>query len=198
VIASVSRTSPTQPAFGRRGARKPHLAWTSAARNALVGLTPNRCAMPTRSSCQERWRRMLVPREPIELGRPSLLGARKATAALGHCFSFGPVMLTGALSHPNGFGTGVPMHDSRARARAEVAGHVRTRCGRRSGRSRPPPTSRHGHPTSKVGSLTASSPSPIVEDALYFEDLPVGSVASRRVVVRWSDGTEGEGLRWYG
>ena len=32
---------------------------------------------------------------------------------------------------------------------------------------------------------------------LFFEDLPVGSLASRRVIVRWSDGTEGEGLRWY-
>ena len=38
----------------------------------------------------------------------------------------------------------------------------------------------------------------IVEEVLGFEDLPVGSMASRRVVVRWSDGTVGEALRYYG
>jgi hypothetical protein len=46
--------------------------------------------------------------------------------------------------------------------------------------------------------VTASSQSPVVEEVLRFEDLPVGSLASRRAVVRWSDGTEGECLRWYG
>lgn len=45
--------------------------------------------------------------------------------------------------------------------------------------------------------MTASSPSPVVEEVLGFEDLPVGSLASRRVVVRWSDGTVGEAARWY-
>jgi hypothetical protein len=38
---------------------------------------------------------------------------------------------------------------------------------------------------------------PTVVEVLRFEDLPIGSQASRRVVVRWSDGTEGEALRWY-
>jgi hypothetical protein len=37
----------------------------------------------------------------------------------------------------------------------------------------------------------------IVEEVLGFEDLPVGSMASRRAVVRWSDGSEGEALRYY-
>jgi len=46
--------------------------------------------------------------------------------------------------------------------------------------------------------LTAvSSPVPVVEEVLRFEDLPVGSLGTRRAVVRWSDGTEGEGLKWY-
>src|SRR5438477_156807 len=39
---------------------------------------------------------------------------------------------------------------------------------------------------------------PTVELVLRFEELPPGSLASRRAVVRWSDGTEGEALRWYG
>jgi hypothetical protein len=39
--------------------------------------------------------------------------------------------------------------------------------------------------------------SPKVEEVLAFEDLPPDSMASRRAVVRWSDGTEGEALRWY-
>ena len=47
--------------------------------------------------------------------------------------------------------------------------------------------------------LTAvSSAAPVVEEVLRFEDLPVGSLGTRRAVVRWSDGTEGEGLKWYG
>jgi hypothetical protein len=36
-----------------------------------------------------------------------------------------------------------------------------------------------------------------VEEVLRFEDLSHGSLASRRAVVHWSDGTEGEALRWY-
>jgi hypothetical protein len=36
-----------------------------------------------------------------------------------------------------------------------------------------------------------------VEEVLCFEDLPPEAMASRRAVVRWSDGTEGEALRWY-
>jgi len=38
---------------------------------------------------------------------------------------------------------------------------------------------------------------PVVEGVLAFEDLPIGSTGSRRAVVRWSDGSEGEALRWY-
>jgi len=38
----------------------------------------------------------------------------------------------------------------------------------------------------------------VVEAVLRFEDLPVGSSGSRRAVVRWSDGSEGEAIRWYG
>jgi hypothetical protein len=47
--------------------------------------------------------------------------------------------------------------------------------------------------------LTAvSSAAPVVEEVPRFEDLPVGSLGTRRAVVRWSDGPEGEGLNWYG
>ena len=38
---------------------------------------------------------------------------------------------------------------------------------------------------------------PTVSEVLSFEDLPLGSNASRRAVVRWSDGTEGEACRWF-
>jgi hypothetical protein len=38
---------------------------------------------------------------------------------------------------------------------------------------------------------------PRVIEVLVVEDLSVGSTGSRRAVVRWSDGTEGEALRWY-
>ena len=39
--------------------------------------------------------------------------------------------------------------------------------------------------------------SPVVVEVLRFDDLPLGSLASHRAVVRWSDGTEGECLRWH-
>ena len=42
-----------------------------------------------------------------------------------------------------------------------------------------------------------SASSPVVEEVLRFEDLPLGSSGSRRAVVRWMDGSEGEGLRWF-
>ena len=38
---------------------------------------------------------------------------------------------------------------------------------------------------------------PIVEEVVTIEALPVGSNGSRRAVVRWSDGTAGEALRWF-
>ena len=50
-----------------------------------------------------------------------------------------------------------------------------------------------------VGSepVSAAELSPVVEEVLRFEDLPLGSRGTRRAVVRWSDGTEGEALSWY-
>ena len=38
---------------------------------------------------------------------------------------------------------------------------------------------------------------PVVEEVLRFEELPLDALASRRAVVRWSDGTESECARWY-
>jgi hypothetical protein len=39
---------------------------------------------------------------------------------------------------------------------------------------------------------------PTVEEVLRFDDLPVGSSATRAAFVRWSDGTESQALAWYG
>jgi hypothetical protein len=39
--------------------------------------------------------------------------------------------------------------------------------------------------------------SPTVVEVLRFEDLPLGSTGSRRAIVRWSDGSEGEVIRFY-
>jgi hypothetical protein len=38
---------------------------------------------------------------------------------------------------------------------------------------------------------------PIVEEVLRFEELPPGTLGSRRAIVRWSDGSEGEGITFY-
>jgi hypothetical protein len=42
-----------------------------------------------------------------------------------------------------------------------------------------------------------AEPNPSVVEVVRFEDLPPGSLASRRAVALWSDGTVGECLRWY-
>jgi hypothetical protein len=45
--------------------------------------------------------------------------------------------------------------------------------------------------------MAVDGENPIVEDVLRVEDLPPGSLASRRAIVRWSDGTVGEAVRFY-
>jgi hypothetical protein len=42
-----------------------------------------------------------------------------------------------------------------------------------------------------------STKDPIVEEVLRLEELPPGSLAGRRMIVRWSDGTEAEAVRFY-
>ena len=48
-----------------------------------------------------------------------------------------------------------------------------------------------------VESVSTSETTPTVVEVLRFEDLPLGSRGSRRAVVRWSDGSESEGLTWF-
>ena len=45
--------------------------------------------------------------------------------------------------------------------------------------------------------MSAPEHSPTVVEVLRFEELPLGSYGSRRAVVRWSDGTEGQALSWF-
>jgi hypothetical protein len=45
--------------------------------------------------------------------------------------------------------------------------------------------------------MSASDTSPTAVEVMRFEDLPLGSRGSRRAIVRWSDGSEGEALSWY-
>lgn len=56
--------------------------------------------------------------------------------------------------------------------------------------------SRNRRPGS-VEPVSAPETTPTVVEVLRFEDLPLGSRGSRRAVVRWSDGSEGEGLTWF-
>jgi hypothetical protein len=46
--------------------------------------------------------------------------------------------------------------------------------------------------------VRSSDTSPTVTAVLRFEDVPLGSRGSRRAIVRWSDGSEGQALPWYG
>ena len=49
----------------------------------------------------------------------------------------------------------------------------------------------------EIRSTLMHADNPIVEEVLRFEDLPPGSLASRRAIVRWSDGSEREAIRYY-
>lgn len=51
------------------------------------------------------------------------------------------------------------------------------------------------HDEDMVDVVTSSEP--VIEEVLRIEDLPIGSMATRRALVGWSDGTESEALRWY-
>jgi hypothetical protein len=55
---------------------------------------------------------------------------------------------------------------------------------------------REGYSEARLASVSAET-TPTVVEVLTFEDLPSDSVGSRRAVVRWSDGSESEALRWY-
>lgn len=45
-------------------------------------------------------------------------------------------------------------------------------------------------------SMSAADSIPVVEEVLRFEDFPLGSRGTRRAVVRWSKGSEGEAVTW--
>jgi hypothetical protein len=53
-------------------------------------------------------------------------------------------------------------------------------------------------PGDRLAPMSRAQSAPVVEEVLRFEDLPLGSSATRAAVVRWSDGTEGQALVWYG
>ncbi len=48
-----------------------------------------------------------------------------------------------------------------------------------------------------LATMSPATSAPVVEEVLRFEDLPVGSSATRAAIVRWSDGTESQALAWY-
>ena len=49
----------------------------------------------------------------------------------------------------------------------------------------------------RVRAVSSRASEPIVEEVLRFENLPLGSVGSRRAIGRWSDGSEGVAVAWY-
>lgn len=46
--------------------------------------------------------------------------------------------------------------------------------------------------------MQSGGANPFVTEVVQFESLAAGELGSRRAVVLWSDGSEGEALRWYG
>jgi hypothetical protein len=63
--------------------------------------------------------------------------------------------------------------------------------------STPMPEPIRREPSSRLDEVSARDADPTVTEVVRFEDLPLGSRGSRRAVVRWSDGSEGEALSWY-
>ena len=59
------------------------------------------------------------------------------------------------------------------------------------------PTHQPAVGTLGLASMSPSDISPTITEVLRFEDLPLGSHGTRRAVVRWSDGSEGEAFTWY-
>jgi hypothetical protein len=57
--------------------------------------------------------------------------------------------------------------------------------------------SSHSRSRGNLDRVPTANTSATVTDVLRFEDLPLCSRGSRRAVVRWSDGSEGEALTWY-
>jgi hypothetical protein len=48
-----------------------------------------------------------------------------------------------------------------------------------------------------MSEMNANAAEPYVEEVIAFEPLPPASSGSRRALVRWSDGVEGEACRWF-
>ena len=59
------------------------------------------------------------------------------------------------------------------------------------------PDSDHSNDAGRLDSVSTSDSGPTITEVLRFEDLPLGSRGTRRAVVGWSDGSEGEALTWY-
>ena len=77
----------------------------------------------------------------------------------------------------------------------QLAGHSSLAGTARTADCRPLPDARVAllDPDGNVATVTTTGP-----DGTYsFENLPPGEMASRRALVLWSDGTQGEALRWY-
>jgi hypothetical protein len=56
------------------------------------------------------------------------------------------------------------------------------------------PGTNRAHADATLEPMSAPQLSPTVTEVLQFEDLPLGSHGTRRAIVRWSDGSEGEAL----
>jgi hypothetical protein len=54
-----------------------------------------------------------------------------------------------------------------------------------------------GEAAGRLDAVNVAEREPTVTQVLRFEDLPLGSRGSRRAVVCWNDGSEGEALTWY-
>jgi hypothetical protein len=58
-------------------------------------------------------------------------------------------------------------------------------------------SSRSALDAGRLGAVSSSGGEPVMEEVLRVEGLPVGYSGTRRAIVRWSDGTQSEALRFY-
>jgi hypothetical protein len=51
--------------------------------------------------------------------------------------------------------------------------------------------------TGRLSRVSSRASEPVVEEVVRFEELPLGSAATRRVIVRWSDGAESAAVSFF-
>jgi hypothetical protein len=132
-------------------------------------------------------------------------GARRLAAAAGSHLASESVRARSVLLIDDVVTSGAQAGDAIRALIAAGATEVRFACVARTiGSQRAPPRcigiaalERSGWPLCRPGTYDPTVADRVVVEVVSVEPLPLGATGSRRAMVRWSDGTVGEALRWW-